>query len=188
MPRLLVVLTVAVAVALIPSQPGAATAATGKCHSGGKQVIAVDRLVIYLKDVYLGCFTKTGRTTRLVSHAGYDPFAVFAHGTHATVVDGPPIDKPTGKVVLTMWNLKAGKPYTMHELSDSLRLEFLDSPYGDPITLVSYREHKKTVLDAIYDKGYKRRSDKSIKPKTVSIGRGRVVRWTEGSKKRSKKL
>src|SRR3954453_8958397 len=165
-----------------------AAAGTGKGHSSGKKVIAVDKLVIYLKDVYVGCYTKTGRRTRLVSHAGYDPFAVFAHGTHATVVDGPPIDKPTGKVVLTMWNLKAGKPYTMHELSDSFRLSFLDSPYGAPITLVSYREHKKTVLDAIYDKGYKRLSDKSIKPKTVSIGRGRVVPWTEGSRKRSKKL
>jgi hypothetical protein len=165
-----------------------AQAGTGKCHSSGKKVIAVDRLVIYLKDVYVGCYTKTGRKTRLVSHSGYDPFAVFAHGTHATVLDAPPVDKPTGEVVLTIWNLKAGKPYTMHELSDSLRLSFLDSPYGDPITLVSYREHKKTVLDAIYDKGYKRLSDKSIKPKTVSIGRGRVVRWTEGSRKRSKKL
>src|SRR3954454_18880732 len=108
MPRLLAVLTVAVAVALIPSQPGAATAATGKCHSGGKKVIAVDRLVIYLKQVYVGCYTKTGRVTRLVSHAGYDPFAVFAHGTHATVLDGPPLDRPTGKVALTIWNLKRG--------------------------------------------------------------------------------
>src|SRR4051794_25382154 len=186
--RRLTVLLIATALVAAAAATGPAQAGTGKCHSSGKKVIAVDRLVIYLKDVYVGCYTKTGRKTRLVSHAGYDPFAVFAHGTHATVVDGPPIDKPTGKVVLTMWNLKAGKPYTMHELSDSLRLAFLDSPYGDPITLVSYREHKKTVLDAIYDKGYKRLSDKSIKPKTVSIGRGRVVRWTEGSKKHSKRL
>jgi hypothetical protein len=185
--RLLPLLAVAAAVAAAFAGP-VAQAGTGKCHSSGKKVIAVDRLVIYLKDVYVGCYTKTGRKTRLVSHSGYDPFAVFAHGTHATVLDAPPVDKPTGKVVLTIWNLKAGKPYTMHELSDSLRLSFLDSPYGDPITLVSYREHKKTVLDAIYDKGYKRLSDKSIKPKTVSIGRGRVVRWTEGSRKRSKKL
>src|SRR3954467_5477518 len=181
-------LSTLIAAALVGAGVGPATAGTGKCHSSGKKVIAGGRVVIYLKDVYVGCYTKTGRKTRLVSHAGYDPFAVFAHGTHATVVDGPPIDKPTGKVVLTMWNLKAGKPFTMHELSHSLRLSFLDSPYGDPITLVSYREHKKTVLDAIYDKGYKRLSDKSIKPKTVSIGRGRVVRWTEGSRKRSKKL
>src|SRR3954453_14578110 len=186
MRRLLLALTAAAVLAAAGTGP--ATAGTGKCHSSGQRVITVDRLVIYLKDVYVGCYTKTGRKTRLVSHAGYDPFAVFAHGTHATVVDGPPVDKPTGKVVLTMWNLKAGKPYTMHELSDSFRLSFLDSPYGAPITLVSYREHKKTVLDAIYDKGYKRLSDKSIKPKTVSIGRGRVVPWTEGSRKRSKKL
>src|SRR4051812_15126843 len=188
MPRLLAVLTVAVAVALIPSQPGAATAATGKCHSGGKKVIAVDRLVIYLKQVYVGCYTKTGRVTRLVSHAGYDPFAVFAHGTHATVVDGPPLDRPTGKVTLTIWNLKRGKPYTTHALSDQLRLSFLDSPYGDPITLVAYREHHEYVLDVIYDKGYKRLSDKSIKPSTVSLGPGRVAHWTEGSRKRSAKL
>jgi hypothetical protein len=187
MRRPLTVLTVAAALAGVAGA-GPVAAGTGKCHSSGKKVIAVDRLVIYLKDVYVGCYTKTGRTTRLVSRAGYDPFAVFAHGTHATVVDGPPVDQPTGKVVLTMWNLKRGKPFTMHELSDKLRLSFLDSAYGDPITLVSYRQHHKTVLDAIYDKGYKRLSDKSIKPKTVSLGPGRVVRWTEGTRKRSKKL
>src|SRR3954452_19860842 len=165
-----------------------AAAGTGKCHSSGKKVIAVDKLVIYLKDVYVGCYTKTGLKTRLVSHAGYDPFAVFAHGTHATVVDAPPIKHPHGKVVLTIWNLKKGKPYTMHELSERLRLSFLDSPYGDPITLVAYRVHHKTVLDVIYDKGYKRLSTKSIKPSTVSLGPGRVARWTEGSRKRSKRL
>jgi hypothetical protein len=186
MRRLLPILTVAAA--LIAAAAGPVTAATGKCHSSGKKVIAVDRLVIYLKDVYVGCYTKTGRSTRLVSHTGYDPFAVFAHGTHATVVDGPPVDQPTGKVVLTIWNLKTGKPYTMHELSDNLRLSFLDSPYGDPITLVAYREHKKNVLDVIYDKGYKRLSTRSIKPSTVSLGPGRVARWTEGSRKRSRKL
>ena len=186
MRRLLPILTVVAA--LVAAAAGPVTATTGKCHSSGKKVIAVDRLVIYLKDVYVGCYTKTGRTTRLVSHAGYDPSAVFAHGTHATVVDAPPVDQPTGKVVLTIWNLKTGKPYTTHELSDNLRLSFLDSPYGDPITLVSYREHKKTVLDAIYDRGYTRLSTKSIKPSTVSLGPGRVARWTEGSRKRSRKL
>jgi hypothetical protein len=176
--------------ALVGAAAGPVTAAgTGKCHSGGQRVITVDKLVIYLKNVYIGCYTKTGLKTRLQSHSGYDPFAVFAHGTHATVVDGPSLSQPpTGKVVLTIWNLKKGKPYTMHELSDKLRLSFLDSPFGDPITLVSYREHKKTVLDVIYDKGYKRLSKGSIKPKTVSLGPGRVARWTEGSKKRSKKL
>src|SRR3954452_14996446 len=166
-----------------------AAAGTGKCHSSGKKVIAVDKLVIYLKDVYVGCYTKTGRRTRLVSHAGYDPFAVFAHGTHATVVDGPPLNAPpTGKVVLTMWNLKKGKPFTMHELSDQLHLSFLDSPYGDPITLVAYRQHHKQVLDASYDQGEKRLSDKSINARTVAFACGRVVHWTEGSKKRTKKL
>jgi hypothetical protein len=178
-----------IAAALVAAAGAPATAGTGKCHSGGKRVITVDRLVIYLKDVYVGCYTKTGLKTRLVSHPGYDPFAVFAHGTHATVVDGPPLNAPpTGKVVLTIWNLKKGKPFTMHELSDKLRLSFLDSPYGDPITLVSYRQHHKQVLDAIYDKGYKRLSDKSIKASTLAFGRGRVVHWTEGSKKRSAKL
>src|SRR3954452_19795256 len=187
MRRLLLALTAAAVLAAAGTGP--ATAGTGKCHSSGKKVIAVDQVVIYLKDVYVGCYTKTGRTTRLVSHAGYDPFAVFAHGTHATVVDGPPLDaEPTGKVALTMWNLKKGKPFTMHELSDQLHLSFLDSPYGDPITLVSYRQHHKQVLDAIYDKGYKRLSDKSIKASTVAFARGRVVHWTEGSKKRTKKL
>jgi hypothetical protein len=177
------------AAALAAAAGPVAQAGTGKCHSSGKQVIAVDQVVIYLKDVYVGCYTKTGRKTRLVSHSGYDPFAVFAHGSHATVVDGPSLNQPpTGKVVLAIWNLKKGKPYTTHELSDKLRLAFLDSPYGDPITLVSYREHKKTVLDVIYDKGYKRLSEASIKPKTVSLGPGRVARWTEGTKKRSKKL
>jgi hypothetical protein len=177
-----------VVAALVGASAGSAAAGTGKCHSSGKQVIAVDRLVIYQKDVYVGCFTKTGRTTRLVSHPGYDPFAVFAHGTHATVVDGPPVEAPTGKVVLTMWNLKRGKPYTMHELSDNLDLSFLDSPYGDPITLVSYREDHKRVLDVIYDKGYKRLSKKSIKPSSVELGPNRVARWSEGSKRRSAKL
>src|SRR4051794_14632665 len=186
--RRLTVLLIATALVAAAAATGPASAGTGKCHSSGKKVIAVDRLVIYLKDVYVGCYTKTGLKTRLVSHAGYDPFAVFAHGSHATVVDGPPVDQPTGKVVLTMWNLKKGKPFTMHELSDSLRLSFLDSPYGDPITLVSYREHKKTVLDVIYDKGYKRLSTGSIKPSTVSLGPGRVAHWTEGSRKRSAKL
>ena len=188
MRRLLTIVTLAAAlVTAVCAEP--VSAGTGKCHSSGEKVISVDRLVIYFKDVYIGCYTKTGLKTRLVSHAGYDPFAVFAHGTHATVVDAPALDQePTGKVTLTMWNLKKGKPFTMHELSDKLRLSFLDSPYGDPITLVSYREHGKTVLDAIYDKGYKRLSKKSIKPKTVSLGPGRVARWTEGSKKRSAKL
>src|SRR3954468_10324004 len=186
MRRLIPILLLAAALAVAGAGPVAA--GTGKCHSSGKKVIAVNQFVIYLKDVYVGCYTKTGRITRLRSHPGYDPFAVFAHGSPATVVDGPPVDQPTGKVVLTMWNLKKGKPFTMHELSDSLRLSFLDSPYGDPITLVSYREHKKTVLDVIYDKGYKRLSTGSIKPSTVSLGPGRVARWTEGSRKRSAKL
>src|SRR4051794_16598877 len=188
--RRLTVLLIASALVAAAAATGPASAGTGKCHSSGKKVIAVDRLVIYLKGgVYVGCYTKTGRKTRLVSHADYDPFAVFAHGTHATVVDGPPLDAPpTGKVVLTIWNLKKGTPFTKHELSDKLRLQFLDSPYGDPITLVSYREHQKTVLDVIYDKGYKRLSDKSIKPKSVSLGPHRVARWTEGSRKRSAKL
>jgi hypothetical protein len=177
-----------IAAALIAAIAGPASAGTGKCHSSRKQVIAVDRVVIYLKDVYVGCYTKTGRITRLVSHRGYDPFAVFAHGTHATVLDAPPVNAPTGKVVLTMWNLKGGKPFTMHELSDKLDLSFLDSPYGDPITLVSYRQHHKRVLDAIYDKGYKRLSTKSVKASSVVLLRGRVVHWTEGSKKRSAKL
>jgi hypothetical protein len=176
------------ATVLAGATAGPAAAGTGKCHSGGKQVIAVDRLVIYLKDVYVGCFTKTGRKTRLVSHAGWDPFAVFAHGTHATVVDGPPIGQPTGKVALTMWNLKRGKPFTTHQLSDQLNLSFLDSPYGDPITLVAYRQHGKVNLDVISDKGYKRLSDKSIKPSSVSLGPGRVARWKEGSKRRSAHL
>src|SRR3954470_23457014 len=186
--RRLVPILVAAALVAGAAATGPATAGTGKCHSGGKKVIAVDRLVIYLKQVYVGCYTKTGRVTRLVSHAGYDPLAVFAHGTHATVVDGPPLDRPTGKVALTIWKLKRGKPDTTHELSDHLRLSFLDSPYGDPITLVAYREHHEYVLDVIYDKGYKRLSDKSIKPSTVSLGPGRVAHWTEGSRKRSAKL
>src|SRR3954453_21416027 len=135
MRRLLLALTAAAVLAAAGTGP--ATAGTGKCHSSGQRVITVDRLVIYLKDVYVGCYTKTGRKTRLVSHSGYDPFAVFAHGTHATVGDPPPATRRTGKVVLTIWNLKAGKPYTMHEFPDSLRLGFLDDPYGDPITLVS---------------------------------------------------
>src|SRR3954463_16671360 len=129
MRRLLPILAVAAALAVAFAGP-VAQAGTGKCHPSGKKVIAVDRLVIYLKDVYVGCYTKTGRRTRLVSHSGYSPFAVFAHGSPATVVDGPPVNQPTGKVVLTIWNLKRGVPYTMHELSDSLRLSFLDSPYG----------------------------------------------------------
>src|SRR6476659_1576772 len=111
MRRLLLTLLTLLAAAVVAAGAGPAAAGTGKCHSSGKKVIAVDRLVIYLKDVYVGCYTKTGRTTRLVSHSGYDPFAVFAHGTHATVVDAPPLGAtPTGKVVLTMWNLKKGKP------------------------------------------------------------------------------
>src|SRR3954469_25326702 len=119
MRRLLPILAIAAALAAAFAGP-VAQAGTGKCHSSGKKVIAVDRLVIYLKDVYVGCYTKTGRRTRLVSHPRYAPFAVFAHGTHATVVDGPPVDQPTGKVVLTMWILKTGSPYVKHELSDNL--------------------------------------------------------------------
>src|SRR3954452_21823749 len=182
MRRLLLALTAAAVLAAAGTGP--ATAGTGKCHSSGQRVITVDRLVIYLKDVYVGCYTKTGRNTRLVSHPGYDPLAVFAQGTHATLVDGPPLNAPpTGKVLLTMWNLKKGKPFTMHELSDQLHLSFLDSPYGDPITLVAYRQHHKQVLDASYDQGEKRLSDKSINARTVAFACGRVVHWTEGSKK-----
>src|SRR3954465_11353647 len=181
MRRLIPILTLAAALTAAGAAPVAA--GTGKCHSSGKKVIAVNQVVIYLKDVYVGCYTKTGRITRLVSHPGYDPFAVFAHGSHATVLDAPPLNAPTGKVVLTMWNLKSGKPFTMHELSDKLDLSFLDSPYGDPITLVSYRQHHKRVLDVIYDKGYKRLSDKSVKASSVALLRGRIARWTEGSRK-----
>jgi hypothetical protein len=186
MRRLLPILVAATA--LVAAGAGPASAGTGKCPSGGKKVITVDRLVIYQKDVFVGCFTKTGRTTRLVSHPGYDPFGVVAHGTHATVVDAPPVTQPTGKLSLTMWNLKTGKQFTTHELSDSLNLSFLDSPYGDPVTLVAYQEHGRNVLDAITNKGYRRLSDKSVKLKTVTLDRNRVAHWKEGSKRRSAKL
>src|SRR4051795_10931080 len=107
MRRLLPILTVAAA--LVAAGPVTA-AGTGKCHSSGKRVITVDQVVIYLKDVYVGCYTRSGLKTRLVSHPGYDPFAVFAHGTHATVVDGPPLGAPpTRKGVLTIWKLKGGQ-------------------------------------------------------------------------------
>src|SRR3954452_18542749 len=87
MRRLLPILTVAAA--LVAAGPVTA-AGTGKCHSSGQRVITVDQVVIYLKDVYVGCYTKTGLKTRLVSRPGYDPFAVFAHGSPATVLDAPP--------------------------------------------------------------------------------------------------
>src|SRR3954471_17754718 len=98
--RRLIPILLLLAAALTAAAASPVAAGTGKCHSSGKKVIAVNQVVIYLKDVYVGCYTKTGRVTRLVSHPGYDPFAVFAHGSHATVVDGPPIDAPTGKVAL----------------------------------------------------------------------------------------
>src|SRR3954471_8518577 len=95
--RRLIPILLLLAAALRVAAAGPGAAGTGKCHSSGKQVIAVNQVVIYLKDVYVGCYTKTGRTTRRVPHAAYAPFAVFAHGSHATVVDAPPINKPPGK-------------------------------------------------------------------------------------------
>lgn len=57
MRRLLTILALAAAlVAAVYASPVAA--GTGKCHSSGKRVITVDRLVIYLKDVYVGCYTR----------------------------------------------------------------------------------------------------------------------------------
>jgi hypothetical protein len=187
--RLSICATAAVAAALLVAGPG--TAATNKCHSSGEKVIAVDQLVIYFKsNEYVGCYTKTGRLTKLVSHSGYFPFGVIAHGTHATVIDGPPltVQAPADVQVVTMWNLKTGKKFTTHELPGDVELGYADSPYGDPITAFTYLEGHTRVLDVIFDKGYERLSTKSVKNKSVSIDRGRIVRWTEGSKKRSKKL
>ena len=87
-----------------------------------------------------------------------------------------------------MWNLKTGKKFATHELPGDVDLGFADSPFGDPITALVYLEGHTRVLDVIYDKGYKRLSTKSVKNKSVTVDRGRIVRWTEGSKRRSKKL
>jgi hypothetical protein len=187
--RLSLCATAAVAAVLSIAGPG--TAATNKCHSSGEKVIAVDQLVIYFKgNAYVGCYTKTGKLTKLVSHSGYFPNSVFAHGTHATVIDAAPltVQGPADVQVVTMWNLKTGKKFATHELPGNLELGYADSPYGDPITALTYLEGHTRVLDVIYDKGYVRLSTKSVKNKSVSIDRGRVVRWVEGSKKRSKKL
>jgi hypothetical protein len=181
----------AVAVAAVLLIPAGGTAATDKCHHSGDKVISVDQLVIYFaSNSYYGCYTKTGRVTHLVSHKGYFPGAVFAHGSHATVTDAPPItiQGPADSQFVTMWNLKTGKKYATHEYGGDVGLGFVDSPYGDPITAIAYLEGHTRVLDVIYDKGFKRLSAKSVKNKSVSIGPGRVVRWTEGSKKRSAKL
>src|SRR3954451_19269733 len=148
----------AVAAALAIAFAGPGEAATNKCHSSGEKVIAVDQLVIYFKgDSYVGCYTKTGRLTKLVSHKGYFPSGVFAHGSHATVLDAPPltIQGPAETQVVTMWNLKTGKQYATHELPGDVELGYVDSPYGDPITALVYLDGHTRVLDVIYDKGYK---------------------------------
>jgi hypothetical protein len=191
MPRFALGATAAAVVGAVLLIPGAGAAATNKCHHSGDKVISVDQLVIYFSgSSYYGCYTKTGKVTHLVSHKGYFPYSVFAHGSHATVTDAGPltIQGPADTQFVTFWNLKTGKKYETHEYGGGVDLGFVDSPYGDPITAIVYLDGHTRVLDVIYDKGFKRLSTKSVKNKSVTIGPGRVVRWTEGSKKRSARL
>jgi len=188
--RLSLLATAAVAALLVVAGPGTAASA-GKCHHAGQYQGTVDQVALYYsKSSWYGCYTNTGRITHLVSHSGYFGTAVYTHGSHATLLDAPPItiQGPADSQWVTMFNIKTGKKFATHEYDGDLNLEFVDSPFGDPITAVAYLDGHTRVLDAIYDKGFVRLSTKSVKAHSVSVDRGRVVRWTEGSKKYSKKL
>jgi hypothetical protein len=197
-PQLLVrALALALVVVLGPVGVGQAAA---KCKSRGEAVIKQRQLTIYFVQTatgaeYRGCDVKTSRVTRLVTKGqSYSTEQIVAHGRHATVVESvdPFSTSDTQKKVVTIWDLRRGRPFATDEIDTEFERsrpvpQLSDDVLGDPVTAVSYLTGGKRVLDVVSDKGTKRLSDGGLKAGSVSVS-GRVVRWTEGSKKRSKKV
>jgi hypothetical protein len=180
--------------------PVGAGEAAAKCKSRGEAVIKQRQLIIYFVQTatgaeYRGCDVKTSRVTRLVTKGqSYSTEQIVAHGRHATVVESvdPFSTSDSQKKVVTIWDLARGKPFATDEIEAEFERsrpvpQLFDDGFGDPVTAVSYLTGGKRVLDVVSNKGRKRLSDGGVKPNSVSVSQ-RVVRWTEGSKKKSKKI
>ena len=194
---LLRALVLSVALVLGPVGVGEAAA---KCKSRGEAVIKQRQLIIYFVETatgaeYRGCDVKTSRVTRLVTKGQtYSTEQIAAHGRHATVVEAidPFSTSDVQKKVVTIWDLRRGKPFATDEIDAEFERsrpvpQLFDDVLGDPVTAVSYLTGGKRVLDVVSDNGTKRLSEGGVKPNSVSVS-GRVVRWTEGSKRRSRKV
>jgi hypothetical protein len=185
-------LLVMAAIALVAATPG--QAGSGKCSSSGQAVIKQMQQVIYFvpsKNEYRGCYAKTGKVTRLITR-GYTTNGVVAHGTHATVLetkDEQTAEPGKSDVLVSLWNVKKGKKFRDAEIVADLEGSFdmVDDVLGDPVTAIVYREDGTQVLDVIYDKGTKRLSKAAVKTRSVTVS-GRTIKWTEGGKKRSKRV
>ena len=186
------------AVALSPVGVGEAAA---KCKSRGEAVIKQRQLIIYFVvgangPEYRGCDVKTSRVTRLVT-AGQNLSAeqIVAHGSHATVVETTDpfgMGGPTVNKIVTIWDLRRGRPFAAEQIAVEEERsrpapQLIDSPEGDPVTAVSYLSGGKRVLDAVSNKGMRRLSEGGVKAGSVSVSE-RTVRWTEGSRRRSRKV
>ena len=198
LPRALVrALVLSLALVVGPAGVGEAAA---KCKSRGDAVIKQRQLIIYFVETatgaeYRGCDVKTSRVTRLVTKGqSYATEQITAHGRYATVVESvdPFSTSDVQKKVVTIWDLRRGKPFATDEIDTEFERsravpQLFDDVLGDPVTAVTYLTGGKRVLDVVSDKGTKRLSEGGVKPNSVSVS-GRVVRWTEGSKKRSRKV
>ena len=193
-------LVLVLSLGVVGASVAAGPAAAATCKSRGQKVITQRQLIIYFVQTstgaeYRGCDVKTGRVTRLVTKGqSYATEQIAAHGRHATVVESidPFSTSETQKKVVTIWNLAKGKPYAALEIDAEFERsravpELFDDVLGDPVTAVTYVSGGKRVLDVVSNKGTRRLSEGGVKPKSVKVS-GRVVRWTEGSKKRSKKV
>jgi hypothetical protein len=194
---LLAALVLSLAVVLGPIGVGQAAAA---CKSRGQAVIKQRQLIIYFVQTatgaeYRGCDVKTGRVTRLVTKGqSYSTEQIVAHGRHATVVEAvdPFSQSDLQKKVVTIWDLAKGKPFAAREIEAEFERsrpvpQLSDDIFGDPVTAISYISGGKRVLDVVSNKGARQLSAGGVKAGSVTVGK-RVVRWTEGSKKRSKKV
>src|SRR3954451_14830014 len=190
---------VVLSLALVVGPVGVGQAAA-KCKSRGQAVIKQRQLIIYFVETstgaeYRGCDVATSRVTRLVTKGQtYSSEQITAHGRHATVVEAvdPFGTSDVQKKVVTIWDLRRGRPFATDEIDTEFERsrpvpQLFDDVLGDPVTAVSYLTGGKRVLDVVSDKGTKRLSEGGVKPNSVSVSK-RVVRWTEGSKKRSKKV
>ena len=186
-------------VALVVGPAGVGEAAA-KCKSRGEAVIKQRQLTIYFVQTatgaeYRGCDVATSRVTRLVTKGqSYSTEQIVAHGRHATVVEAvdPFSTSEAQKKVVTIWDLRRGRPFATDEIDAEFERsrpvpQLFDDVLGDPVTAVTYVTGGKRVLDVVSNKGRKRLSEGGVKPNSVSVS-GRVVRWVEGSKRRSRKV
>jgi hypothetical protein len=197
--RVPAILTLALVLTLVPT--GLGGAATKSCKSPGRAVIRQTGLVVYLvttggRAEYRGCDRSTGRVTRLITRGrSLDAEQVVAHGRHATVAESGPYDpaSPTVTKVVTLWDLSRGRTFsklTIDAADEPTRPspQLFDSPSGDPVTAVLYLQEDGTrVLQALTDKGTRKLSSASVTAGSVNVT-GRTVSWTEGTRKRTRRL